>query len=130
MKKIILIILAIFYSTTPFSTEFDSKISGEIWWTQAEKGEGKLQQGVLIIRAFTLSTGIKKILAETTIEKPSFPQLFLLGPKQTKIAGEPFVGPFELEISYLIDGKVTLAIPVNEKLVPNGKRNNIYYLNP
>ena len=122
--------LFLILTSLSFAGEFDNKISGEVWWSKTNKGDGKLKEAEIVVKAYTLSKGTKRLLAETTIKKPSFPQLFLLGPKQTLIPGDQFVGPFEIEIHYMSDGKMIKANPVSEDLVPNGKRNSVFFLFP
>ncbi|PJB52496.1 MAG: hypothetical protein CO099_12290 [Bdellovibrio sp. CG_4_9_14_3_um_filter_39_7] len=129
MKNIFLLFILLISNLT-FAGEFDNKITGEIWWSKNEKGDGTLKEAEIVVKAYTLAKGLRRLLAETTIKKPSFPQLFLLGPKQTLIPGDQFVGPFEVEIKFIHEGKVNYASPMSEDLVPNGKRNSIFYLFP
>lgn len=108
---------------------YDDKISGEIWWTKSEKGNGEMRTGEIVVLAYSINTGKRELIASTKILKPSFPQLFLIGPKQMKSPGTQFAGPFEIEIEYFEQGKTFSGIGLQEKVL-TGSRKNIFYLNP
>ncbi|GAB4024895.1 MAG: hypothetical protein Fur0010_28100 [Bdellovibrio sp.] len=91
-------------------------------------GDGKMREGATInVKAFSIANNERKLIAQTTIKKPSFPQLFLLGPKQTVVPGLPFEGPFQLEISFK-EGDLEVTGKTDQKEIHNGDRKNIFYL--
>jgi|GEM_PF-7123207 len=106
-------ILTIFFIIPSISlAQNDPKLAGKITWhgqLDLSKANGPAIGGKvekkLIIKALKES----KVVAQLEIKRPTFPQLFLLGPKNLLNTQDPWSPPYHLQLElWDMEGKVRL----------------------
>lgn len=105
MKKIIIILASIF-TLVQVHAFSDPKIAGTVHLKKTDMIKGqKIRQlkGMLFILVRKVGESSGEPFAVAKVENPTFPQAFLVGPKNTSKAGAPFKGPFWVTFKFVPD---------------------------